>query len=67
MDKCQDHHRRNTDITHLQYRHLYTMNTVPIANTACQGTRLSNQVPTSTAWPALSQSGEDLPEVPSAP
>lgn len=67
MDRCQDHRRRNTDITHPQHRRLYTMNTAHTASTACQATRLSNQPPISTAWPALSQSGEDLPEGPLAP
>lgn len=67
MDRCQDHRRRNTDITPPQHRRLCTMNTAPTANTACQATRLSNQLWTSTAWPALSQSGEDLPEGPLAP
>lgn len=67
MDRCQDHRRRNTDITHPQHRRPYTMNTAPTANTACQATPLSNQPWTSTAWPVLSQSGEDLPEERSAP
>lgn len=67
MDKCQDHRRRNTDTTHPQYRRLYTMSTAPTANTECQGTRLSNQARINTGWPALSQTGEDLPEGPSAP
>lgn len=66
MGRCQDHHRPNTDITHPQHRRLYTMNTAPTANTACQATALSNQPWTSTARPALSQSGEDLPEGPRA-
>lgn len=66
MARCQDHRRPNTDITHPRHRRLYTMNTAPTANTACQAAALSNQLWTSTAWPALSQSGEDLPEGPKA-
>lgn len=67
MDRCQDHRRRNTDITHPQHRRLYTMNTAPIANMACQATPLLSQPWTSTAWPALNRNGEDLPEAPKAP